>query len=471
MISQRIFRRNFIILIAALSIAVCAAVVLGRNFKVPSFHKLQSEHYMLRPDYDLYRYELFDGDGQKVAGAVDFYSPLILQDDAGLRILMTRYEDTDAYMPVVIDKELQRDLDETIGIDAGAYEPMSDYEIITDETTSLSYIIKPETPLDGGHVLLYDDEDVSTFTALAQLYADAYHEICPDVSTGYIYAALEVQQHAKRYEDGFFVYQPGSISYIDVKDTDRHWTLTLTYDEYISLSDYLMRGLPEFNLWDFKAWYTVFNRTGIEYDVRLDPESPRYQAAVADLERLWGWYPAPGMSEETAAYNLKNHMKLFDDEGYELNIYGIAGMNATDVPKEERAVIIDVPEEYLRAFFEHEKESLIKWRGLSRDADKKTKMYTAYQKAAPKEDRLKGTYTIQRYDRMYLLLMLQAVKRNDSDWKPGDKVDDNVLRDVTFEYAMEHIYSDGRTLSIIADPKLQKELDDASARMLEWMLR
>ena len=445
---------------------VCLFFAAKTNSYGMDFREAHNERYTLIPDNGTAWYELYENneDDKTLVGYVDFYSPLILQDDVGNKTLMVRFLDTGAFIPVMIDHELQSLLDQTIGKDVRYGEPDTYYEIRHDKASGLEYIVEKSMPVAFGHVLLDSSDDILTYTNIADRYADSY-DIVMDRSVGYIYADLEVKGHARRYENGFFFYQPGNINYIDEKNAKDSWSLTLTYDEYMSLSTYLCDETMDFDLRSYENWKEIFDITGVEYDIMPDVNSRRYQAAKEDLTRMWGSFPAENMSAEMAEHNLINHMKHFDEYGNELNFYGIAGMNIVELPVSEKNVIIDVPEETLRAIYDYEKDALQSWYGIYINADKKSEILFDYQKETPIKDRLSGTYTLEEYDRIFYRLFVSAIKEYDADWNIGDPFDTKILDQVTFDYAMSRIRSDGDGLRIIMDPDISDILDDTFSRV------
>ena len=78
---------------------------------------------------------------------------------------------------------------------------------------------------------------------------------------------------------------------------------------------------------------------------------------------------------------------------------------------------------------------------------KRSEVFQAYQRSVPKEDRLKGTWTLSQYERQYRQAMIQAVKKADPTWDFGKSFDPKVLDSVTREMVDNSIVSDGVNLS------------------------
>ena len=73
-------------------------------------------------------------------------------------------------------------------------------------------------------------------------------------------------------------------------------------------------------------------------------------------------------------------------------------------------------------------------------------VYRLYQEQASKDDRLKGTWTLTQYERIYNQCFVDAVKMIDPDWQAGDDFDKAVISKITREEIETHISSDGSEL-------------------------
>ena len=204
--------------------------------------------------------------------------------------------------------------------------------------------------------------------ALAQDYAGRFAAIIPEPDIGYIYADYEVKGLGGRAENGFWFLQTGTLMYIDLDSPPRFgWRLGLSNDEYTRLERQLsVNGTLTFDASDFKAWKPLLDELHIEYDFTPDPESARYQGAVAWLERVIGESWKDGMSKEQA----------------------------------------------------------------------------------PKEDRLKGTWTLGQYERIYNRYFADTVRASDPGWQAGDDFDKAVIEAVEREEIEKYISSDGTELSL-----------------------
>jgi hypothetical protein len=150
---------------------------------------------------------------------------------------------------------------------------------------------------------------------------------------------------------------------------------------------------------------------------------------------------------------IRNMMKLFDEDGDMLNTNGVAGMLATGIPESERHQIIDVSEEYRQKMFDMVKREFTQEKGIANgDTTKRSDVYTAYQLSIKKEDRLKGTWTLEQYETQYWVAMYDAVKAANPNWQPGRIFDSSVLNGITREMVESTLEQKGNTF-------VQKSID------------
>ena len=146
---------------------------------------------------------------------------------------------------------------------------------------------------------------------------------------------------------------------------------------------------------------------------------------------------------------LQNYMKSFDADGDYIDpVTGISGMLATGIPVSERHQIIDVSESARQAMFDETKRHFIEENGnLNGRTTKRSDVFQAYQRSVPKSDRLKGTWTLEQYERQYRSALTEAVKAADPLWDYGKPFDKKVLDSVTREDVESRLVSDGVNLS------------------------
>ncbi len=379
------------------------------------------------------------------------YSLLILEDEDGKRTLMKNYLDTSALIPVELDDEKEKALHLLMGEEAEYSELWTDYEMTQDKATGLFRILKKGTDPEFSNIILRNDEDIQKYRELAEAYMKAYKEVLSDLSVSFIYADYEAKGRAKRFTDGFFFYHMRGMQYIDTKDSENSWSLDLTYDEYRVLDEKIDINELPFDISSFDAWKGTLDSLGIEYDIKADHDSPRYKAAKAHIEKIMG-DDLQNMSAEEKECLVTRRLKEFDSDGYMLNIFGVSGMDVGRVPLEERAVIIPVAEEYKKRLFEFERKLSTEPFEGRRNIDEKSRIYRDCQLSLKKEDRLKGTYTLTRYERRFFELLSADC-------------------DITYEEAMERIKvsPDSKTLELLMDPVVDEALRHSRDSLNRWM--
>lgn len=143
-------------------------------------------------------------------------------------------------------------------------------------------------------------------------------------------------------------------------------------------------------------------------------------------------------------------MKKFDADGNYIDpTTGIAGLLGTDIPVSERHKIINVSVESRQNMFDEVKRHFIEENGNKNGrTTKRSEVFQEYQRSVPVEDRLKGTWTLEQYERQYRQAMTDAVKSADPTWDFGKPFDRKILDSVTREDIDSRIVSDGVNLSV-----------------------
>ena len=86
--------------------------------------------------------------------------------------------------------------------------------------------------------------------------------------------------------------------------------------------------------------------------------------------------------------------------------------------------LIDVSDDARQKMFDNVKREFIQENGISNgDTTKRSKIFREYQLSVKKEDRAKGTWTLQQYEGKYRSAMYAAVKAANPKWEPGQPFD------------------------------------------------
>ena len=189
---------------------------------------------------------------------------------------------------------------------------------------------------------------------------------------------------------------------------------------------------------------------------KINTEDPRYKALERDGIIAGIIEEEMSMSqEERMAYEMlggrelliRNHMRNYDSEGNSLNCYGVAGMDATGKVESEHQ-IITIAEEHRQKMFDSTKREFIRDKGVATANTKRTEVFTAFQKSIPIKDRLKGTWTLGRYEAAYWVAMARAMEKHDPNWKNGKPVDAGVLKNVTRESVEKELMQEGNSFRL-----------------------
>ena len=189
---------------------------------------------------------------------------------------------------------------------------------------------------------------------------------------------------------------------------------------------------------------------------KINTEDPRYKALERDGIIAGIIEEEMSMSqEERMAYEMlggrelliRNHMRNYDSEGNSLNCDGVAGMDATGKGESEHQ-IIPISEEPRQKMFDSTKREFIRDKGVATANTKRTEVFTAFQKSIPIKDRLKGTWTLGRYEAAYWVAMARAMEKHDPNWKNGKPVDAGVLKNVTRESVEKELMQEGNSFKL-----------------------
>ncbi len=161
----------------------------------------------------------------------------------------------------------------------------------------------------------------------------------------------------------------------------------------------------------------------------INTNSKQYKTVISRMMK-----DANGMMY-TNPFAIKNLMKNYDEDGdYISPVTGLAGMDATNVPMSKRHVIIDIPEKSRQEMFDNAKREFLEENGIANgDTTKRSDVFYHYQKDAKKQDRLKGTWTLEQYERQYNQAFYDAAKAADPTWEPGKKIKAGALDGITRE--------------------------------------
>lgn len=161
----------------------------------------------------------------------------------------------------------------------------------------------------------------------------------------------------------------------------------------------------------------------------IDTNSKAYKKVIGNMMAA-----SNGMGY-TNIQGIKNQLKNYDKDGdYISPVNGLAGLDATGIPLLQRHVIIKISDKSRQEMFNNAKREFLAEKGIANgDTTRRSDVFTNYQKSVPKKDRLKGTWTLEQYERQYNQAFYDAAKAADPTWKPGKDIPAGALDGITRE--------------------------------------
>ena len=175
----------------------------------------------------------------------------------------------------------------------------------------------------------------------------------------------------------------------------------------------------------------------------IDINSKQYKAVINQMMK-----DADG-AMYTNVQAIKNLMKGYNKDGDYVGPGGIIvpGMIMNGIPESERHQIIDVSEEARQKMFDETKRHFLQEYGVANGrTTKRSEVFREFQLSIPKEDRLKGTWTLGEYERAYRQAFYDAVKATDPNWSLGQPFSRKILDSVTRESVDNALVQSGNKL-------------------------
>ena len=181
---------------------------------------------------------------------------------------------------------------------------------------------------------------------------------------------------------------------------------------------------------------------GIGNSFGINKNSAQYKAAAKDFLSDHRMEVAKMSPEERLVYEtfggedryMKNVMQMYDSNGNFVNSRGVAGMLVNGIPESQRHQIIKVSESARQDMYEESLRHFKLENGVANgDTTKRSDVFTKYQLSVPVGDRLKGTWTLEQYERAYRSAMEDACKAADSSWDLGKPIPSGALDNLSRE--------------------------------------
>ena len=127
----------------------------------------------------------------------------------------------------------------------------------------------------------------------------------------------------------------------------------------------------------------------------------------------------------------------------------VRGMIMNGKSESEMHQMIDVSEEYRQKMFDECKRHFLQENGVANgDTTKRSEVFRAYQLSIKEDDRLKGTWSLQQYEKQYTAALASAVREANPNWKNGAPFDESILDSVTRESVEGTLMKSGSTLDM-----------------------
>ena len=131
---------------------------------------------------------------------------------------------------------------------------------------------------------------------------------------------------------------------------------------------------------------------------------------------------------------IRNKMRMYDSSGNLLNGFGVAGMCANGIPMSQRHKIIGIAEDDRQKMFDEALRHFKQENGVANgDTTNRSEIFTKFQLSIPIEDRLKGTWTLEQYEKQYRQAFADACRKADPEWKLGKDIPSGALDGITRE--------------------------------------
>ena len=125
----------------------------------------------------------------------------------------------------------------------------------------------------------------------------------------------------------------------------------------------------------------------------------------------------------------------------------VRGMIINGKSESEWHQMIDVSEEYRQNMFDECKRHFLQENGVANgDTTRRSEVFRAYQLSTKENDRLKGTWVLEQYERQYTAALAAAVRAANPNWKNGDPFDAGIVDSVTRESVESRLTVSGSTL-------------------------
>lgn len=138
--------------------------------------------------------------------------------------------------------------------------------------------------------------------------------------------------------------------------------------------------------------------------------------------------------------------KSLEEQLYESGVC-VRGMIIDGKSESEWHKMIDVSEEYRQKMFDECKRHFLQENGIANgNTTRRSEVFREYQLSIKEDDRLKGTRSLEQYEKKYRAALAEAVRAVNPNWTYGDSFDASILDNVTRESVESTLVKSGNTL-------------------------
>jgi hypothetical protein len=139
--------------------------------------------------------------------------------------------------------------------------------------------------------------------------------------------------------------------------------------------------------------------------------------------------------------------KSLEEQLYESGVC-VRGMIIDGKSESEWHKMIDVSEEYRQKMFDECKRHFLQENGIANgNTTRRSEVFREYQLSIKEDDRLKGTWSLEQYEKKYRAALAEAVRAVNPNWTYGDSFDASILDGITRESIESTLVQSGNTLT------------------------
>ena len=243
---------------------------LNDEIKVSNFKEYETANYLFIPEPTIGKGGMrILKNGQSVAVFSVDDLKIRVDEQTGTRVLISEIPGlgNSWYDAIPVDTELERGLEEALGVENIPEVKLEGYYIGTHAETGIQYVMRPGDEGSGGKVLLRNEQDVAKYNALAEEYYNRYPNLVTSQEFGRIYASFEICGMMERTATGILRIGFDSVSYNDNTDYKKNWHVKFHEETWERLNEWLKENRQRMREWqEFSSWKEIFDEIGASYE-------------------------------------------------------------------------------------------------------------------------------------------------------------------------------------------------------------